>query len=421
MKKLSALYRFAALLLMLSAFSVNAYATVQAIIDTDELRTTPVQHRYIHGVIPADANFQILLPVLWNGKVVIFTRGFSGTEFSTGAFLPVALAKGYAFAASDEGWNRVTIKDTPEDTFYESRQRLVELTLYMHAVVQENYGRASSRTLIMGGSNGGHHTKWMLEDFPNLYDGGIAGYGYNSQVSVWGSMATVVRNYKVIAPRIDDIIAKRAADPAWNPFKTRLSPPLTPAQLQALRNIYDIPALIDCTPSLHCGFGYNAGRLPGSEATWKEQYSNLVGYLHDAIPALDPTFNPNGGALTDDELGLWDPDKSPPYVQRELRKLDLTGDLQRPVIIMHGTSDSTVSPNETAGYKRLVEKTLGRNGAEKFVAVYYIPGMGHGGTQFNDVSGEQIDALEAWIDYNQTEGRSGAPAPSMIGPYSREQ
>jgi hypothetical protein len=97
----SALYRFAALLLMLSAFSVNAYATIQAIIDTDEVRTTPVQHRYIHGVILDDANFQILLPVLWNGKVVIHTRGFSGTEFSTGAFLPTALAKGYAFAASD--------------------------------------------------------------------------------------------------------------------------------------------------------------------------------------------------------------------------------------------------------------------------------------------------------------------------------
>ena len=420
MKNVFALYRFAALLLMLSAFSVNAHATIQAIIDTDEVRTTPVQHRYIHGVILDDAKFQILLPVSWNGKVVIHTRGFSGTEFSTGAFLPAALAKGYAFAASDEGWNRVTIKDEPEDTYYESRQRLVELTLYMNETVKEHYGEESSRTLIMGGSNGGHHTKWMLEDFPNLYDGGIAGYGFNSQVSQWGGIATVVRNYNVIAPRIDDIIAKRATDPAWDPFKTPLSPPLTQAQLRALHNIYDIPALLDCTPSLHCRFRYNAGRLMGSEATWKEQYPALVGYLRDSMSRFDPTFNPNGGALTDDELGLWEPDKSPKYVQRELRKLDLTGDLQRPVIIMHGTFDTTVSPNETAGYKRLVEKTLGPNGAERFLAVYYIPGMGHGGTQFNDLVDEQIDALEAWIDYHQSEGRNGAPAPAMIGPYPRD-
>ena len=31
-----------------------------------------------------------------------------------------------------------------------------------------------ARTLIMGSSRAAHHTKWMLEDFPNLYDGGIA-------------------------------------------------------------------------------------------------------------------------------------------------------------------------------------------------------------------------------------------------------
>src|SRR5204863_79916 len=125
----------------------------------------------------------------------------------------------YSFAASDEGWNRVTIRNEPEDSYYESRQRIMELTLYMNATVQQHYGRASSRTLIMGGSNGGHHTKWMLEDFPYLYDGGLAGYGYNSQISQWGGVAQVVRNYAVIAPRIDDIIGKRPADPAVDPLK----------------------------------------------------------------------------------------------------------------------------------------------------------------------------------------------------------
>jgi poly(3-hydroxybutyrate) depolymerase len=51
----------------------------------------------------------------------------------------------------------------------------VELTLYMAETVKEHYGKASSRTLIIGASNGGHHTKWMLEDFPDLYNGGSAG------------------------------------------------------------------------------------------------------------------------------------------------------------------------------------------------------------------------------------------------------
>ena len=49
-------------------------------IDVDERRTDPVAHRYIHGVIPDDAKFQLALPDAWNGKIVVYSRGFSGTE-----------------------------------------------------------------------------------------------------------------------------------------------------------------------------------------------------------------------------------------------------------------------------------------------------------------------------------------------------
>jgi hypothetical protein len=79
-----------------------------------------------------------------------------------------------------------------------------------------------------------------------------------------------------------------------------------------------------------------------------------------------------------------------------------------------------VSPGETAGYKALVERRLGRTASEQVLAVYYIPGMGHGGTQFNDLIGAQIDALEAWIDYRQSNGTRGAPAPSFLGVYPRD-
>ncbi len=404
----------AGLWLGLWALSASAPAAIQATYDIDEVRVAPLPHRYIHGVIPDDAKFQILLPVQWNGKLAIFTRGFSGTELSTGAFQAAALAKGYVFASSDEGWNRTTIKDNPQDSYYESRQRLVELTLYTKALVQTHYGRPASRTLLVGTSNGGHHTKWMIEDYPKLFDGGIAGFGYNSQISQWGSVAAVVRSYDVIAPRIDDIIAKRAAKPTWDPFVVPLSPPLTAAQLQALHRIYDIPA------QLGDGFGYNVGRWAGSEAQWKSQSGGLLGYLRDSLPRFDETFNPRGAPLTDDDIKQWDPSKSPAYIQRDLRRLDLSGDLSRPIIIMHGTADPIVSPGEAEGYKNLVERRLGRQGAHDVLAVYYIPGMGHGGTEFDALVGAQIDALEAWIDYRQSNGSRGAPAPDFIGRYRRE-
>jgi hypothetical protein len=388
-------------------------APIAAVIDTDEHLATPVPHRYLHGVIPDDAKFQLNLPDTWNGKLVVFSRGFSGTELTTGAFKTTALEKGYAFAASDEGWNRTTIATRPGDTYYESRQRLRELTLYARQVLTTHYGNDAARTVMVGGSNGGHHTKWMIESYPDLYDGGLAGYGFNSQVSQWGSIATVLRNYDIIAPRIDDIIAARAADPAWDPARTPLAVPLTADQRRSLRRIRTIPA------TLKGGFTYDVGRWAGSEALWKSGYDALLGYLRDSMPRFDPSFNPGGGALTDDELKQWDPTRSPAAVQKDLRALDLSGTLARPIIVMHGASDAIVSPGESAGYQALVERRLGRAKAAKVLAVYYIPGMGHGGPEYDALIGAQLDALEAWIEYRQSGGRRGADAPASIGGYPR--
>jgi pimeloyl-ACP methyl ester carboxylesterase len=395
------------------ALGATVQGAVKATVDTDERVMTPVPHRYLHGVIPDDAKFQLALPENWNGKLIIFSRGFSGTELTTGAYKTTALEKGYAFAASDEGWNRVTIAKEPEDSYDESKRRLHELTRYARQVLTAHYKRDASRTLMIGGSNGGHHTKWMIESYPDMFDGGLAGFGFNSQVSQWGSIATVLQHYAIIEPRIDDIISKRAADSKWDPAHTPLTPPLTPEQLGALKQLYDIPA------SMPNGFRYNVGRWPGSEAQWKSNHDALVGYLRDSMPRFDPSFNPQGGALTDDELPLWDPSRSPRAVQKELRKLDLSGNLKRPIIIMHGTADAIVSPGEADGYRALVERRLGRERAASVLAVYFIPGMGHGGPPFDALIGSQLDTLEQWIDYRESGGRRGAPAPASLGGHPR--
>src|SRR2546426_73243 len=194
MNRKSALRLLAVLSLALSAFRANA-AAVPATWDTDQVRTTPVPHRYIHGLIRSDVKFQVLLPVAWNGEIAIFTRGFSGTELSTGAFQTAAVTKGYAFASCDEGWFRTTIKDNPQDDYYESRQSLVELTVYTKALVQTQYGRAASRTLLVGGSNGGHHPQWMVKAHPLRFDGGDFGYGYNTELTQMGIDALAGSKY----------------------------------------------------------------------------------------------------------------------------------------------------------------------------------------------------------------------------------
>jgi pimeloyl-ACP methyl ester carboxylesterase len=411
-----------------AAVAIAAFATsarAQAKIDVDEHRTTPVPHRYIHGML-GDAKFQMALPDSWNGKLLIGARGFSGDENSSGAFKTVGLQKGYAYALSDQGWYRFTIIDQPEDKYYESRRRIHQLTNHTKATVKSHYGTPAGRTFMVGGSNGGHNTKMMVEDYPEEYDGGLAGYGITSHLEWMGSDARFVRNFDVIASRIDDIIAKRTASPGWDPTTTPLSPPLSPDQIQALLNIYNMPAKVG-------GLTFNIGRPPGSEYRWPPasprwplgQYTSIFGYVQTSLAKFDRFYDPDGnGVLSDAEMKAWDPNLSPPPVANDLRRFDNTGNLQRPVIIGHGSHDPIVSPGETAVYKRLVEARLGVAGARNALAVYYIPGMGHGGAEYDAAIGPSLDALEAWVDYRQSGGRSGSLPPNVLvgglGSYQRD-
>lgn len=51
--------------------------------------------------------------------------------------------------------------------------------------------------------------------------------------------------------------------------------------------------------------------------------------------------------------------------------------------------------------------------------MYYIPGMGHGGPEYSNLIGAQLDALEQWIDYRESTGKRGAPAPGSLGGFPR--
>jgi predicted esterase len=411
--------------IVVGLFVLAGGARAQGNIDVDEHRTTPVPHRYIHGRL-GDAKFQIALPDAWNGKLLIGARGFSGDENASGAFKTVGLQKGYAYALSDQGWYRFDIIDQPEDKYYESRRRILQLTQYTKSTVARHYGAKPARTFMAGGSNGGHNSKMMVEDYPGEYDGGIAGYGITSHIEWMGSNTRFVRNFDVIASRIADIIGMRNANPDWNPDSEPLNPPLTGAQLEALRNIYNMPAQVQ-------GLAFNIGRVAGSEYRWPPasaqwplgQYTAILGYATTSVAKFDRFYDPDGdGSLSLDEIKAWDPNYSPPSVANDLRRFDNTGSLQRPIIIAHGSHDPIVSPGETAAYKRLVERRYGVAGARDWLAIYYIPGMGHGGAEYDAALSAQLDALEAWVTWHETGGAAGSQPPGVLvgglGSYPRD-
>lgn len=368
------------------------------VVDTDQVRTGPVAHRYIHGTI-GDAAFQIALPVDWNGKLLTSSRGFSGTEFSNdNIYKSIALRQGYAYTAGNEGWSRLTIAHEAEDSYYESRRRIAELTQHAAGVVRAHYGRAPERSLLAGPSNGGHHTKWLIEAFPALYDGGVSMYGYNSGLEMWRAFPIFLRNYDVIQPRIGDIIAAAGGD---------VNPPLTRREAKALEAIYHVPA------RLRNGFRYDVGRATGSEHEWPAAYAVHVGYLQDSIGEWDPTYDPNrDGQVSLDELKAWDPYHAPARARAEMRLLDLTGALSRPIIVGQGSADPIVTPKEALAYEQLVARTVRDDDP---LRSYIIPRMGHGGAAAPPFVEEALAAVEDWITHRQTGGAAGSLPGRITG------
>lgn len=358
-------------------------------VDIDEFRSSPVEHRFIHGIL-GDAEFQLRLPTHWNGRLVVTSRGAVGDEFAAdGALMPTLLTKGYAYAASDEGWSRPTIASRREDRFFESRARLVQLTGFAGGEVQKNYGTRATRIFLVGTSNGGHHVRWLLEDFPGLYDGGISFAALNSWFEWIRGQATFLRNFEVLRPRMSDIRAMAESNPSWDHATMPLSPPLTSEQISALTNIYSMPA------SLANGFTYDQGRLRSSERFWSAAATGALGALRDTVPELDGEYDPNGdGVLSSEELMAWDPSNRPGHVEIVTRKLDLTGSLRRPVLVVHGIADAVVGPNESLAYKALVARATGT--ADDFVRVYLVPRLGHGTSI--PFLGPGMDALEHWVE-----------------------
>jgi hypothetical protein len=188
--------------------------------------------------------------------------------------------------------------------------------------------------------------------------------------------------------------------------------------LEALRNIYNMPAQVQ-------RLTFNIGNPVGSEYRWGPNYNSNLGYATTSVAKFDRFYDPDGnGTLSVEEIKAWDPDFSPPPVANDLRRFDNTGNLKRPVVIVHGSHDPIVSPGETAAYKRLVEQRFGVLGARNWLAVYYIPGMSHGGAEYDASLSAQLDVLEAWVTWHQTHGSSGSLPPSTLvgdlGSYPRD-
>ncbi|MEU8273339.1 3-hydroxybutyrate oligomer hydrolase family protein [Microbispora bryophytorum] len=124
-----------------------------------------------------DAQFVIRLPQRWNGGLVVAgSPGNRETYANDFTISDWALAKGYAYAATDKGntgaeFYRDGVR--PGDAVAEWNRRVSELAVAAKTVVRQRYGRPARTTIAAGQSNGGYLVRWQIENRPDLFDGGV--------------------------------------------------------------------------------------------------------------------------------------------------------------------------------------------------------------------------------------------------------
>ena len=121
----------------------------------------------------AGSGYRIEVPDKWNGDLILYAHGYRGTTPSlTITNLPIreaAIAQGYAWAASSYRANGYNPEDGVQDT------------LILREFFKQTVG-APKRTYIFGSSMGGHIVVASLEQYPDIFVGGLSECGVVSGV-----------------------------------------------------------------------------------------------------------------------------------------------------------------------------------------------------------------------------------------------
>lgn len=272
-----------------------------------------------------DSQFVIRVPDDWNGGVVITGAPGVRAQYANDFIISDwVLSKGYAFASTDKG--NVGTKfyadgSEPGGSIAEWNDRVTQLTEATKAVVEQRYKQRPERTYMFGISNGGYLTRWQLENNPELYDGGVDWEGTLFRAegpNLMTYLPTALKHYKNAA----------AGDQAAH------------------------DAMID------------AGFAEGSEFLWDFHYA----YYWDLTQRiyreeLDPEFDgdldagiPYCLSGTPSCDADYDYASRPESVKDAVRSVELTGDIGKPMLTIHGSLDALLPPaTDSDVYDDLVE------------------------------------------------------------------
>lgn len=411
-----------------------------------------------------DIRFEVNLPAKWNHKAVQFGGGtFDGWLGGPASGLkrgpvsiagdPEPLARGFATFGGDSGHHKhyFPLPDAMNTVNASFAKNAEERLNFIHdalkkthdaavVIMQRSYGVRPSRMFFLGGSTGGREAYFVVQRWPEDYDGVLGAY------AAWNETQLALQYTRVSK-------ALYTKGGFLRKSKTRLLARLAIKQCDELDGLRDgiignigachfDPTTLLCSPEVHNGHCLTAQELRTVQTFATEQRTAQP--LWNGVQAI-PGFNVLAGADLTGFQGLLHHAQHPPrmflnsffyLISDQVLRFFLTGDrhfnalafdtttggkyadalfsgsevydasdadLTRfsqhggKFLILHGTTDAQIPTDASVMYYKMVQNKMNHDEMDHFLRLYLIPGFGHGGGVFN-AGFDALGVLDRWLD-----------------------
>lgn len=369
----------------------------------------------LHPVPQSQIRIEVWMPRDWNGKFMgVGNGGFSGS-ISYGA-LADGVRRGYATASTDTGHEGASGRfalGQPQKVIDFGYRAVHEMTLVAKQFVRDHYRSAAQRAYWVGCSAGGRQGLQSAQRYPEDYDGIVAG----APALDWtGRASSALRVGQAVRAKPGAFIDSRAmallhqaalaaCDAAdgvadgviESPQRCRFDPqlaPVSPAQVEAARAIYDSPANSTTGRAI-------TGLYPGSEMGWgtwggNEPFGTAMDHFRYVV------YGNPGWSL---QQFQFDRDAARAETQDNGTINALNPDLRRffqrggKLLQYHGWSDPQISPGVSPQYYESVAQRIGDlKRVDQSYRLFMVPGMAHCAGGDGASSFDMVSALERWVE-----------------------
>jgi feruloyl esterase len=355
----------------------------------------------------------------WNGKFMgVGNGGFAGSIQGLSTDMPQALRLGYATAGTDTGHQDqggAWAIGHPEKMIDFGYRATHEMTLKAKQIVKEFYDKNAKYSYFKGCSTGGRMALMEAQRYPDDYDGIIAGSLANRHIHMWTS--GIERSVELSRHPEGGISTEQAA--LVNGLVSKTCDTLKEGFLNNPQQCKVNFATLACTAGKEDNTCLTAPQLKTVE-TYYGGVKNSKGELIFSGQALGNAIGAqrasnNGPGNTFDLVKIAYNDANIDWhnfdLDRDMKVLDekigyvdsVNPDIKKykssggKLLITHGWSDTTITPETTIWYYNSVLDKMGKNQSD-WMRLFMVPGMAHCGGGPGVNSFDSIGALEKWVE-----------------------